>query len=116
MKKILAILLTLSFLFAFAACGSKSGTDGEKVIAGTWQLFDEGASAPKATLIFNEDMTGQKTTVRSAREETLSFTYSLDGAQLHIAYENGTVQDMTYVLEGDKLTLDGTAVYTRAAQ
>ena len=114
MKKIIAIMLALCVLFSFAACGGEKGSKGKETLTGTWQLFDEGASAPKATFVFNEDMTGTKTAVRNARTEVYNFTYTDDGTTLHIAYENNTVQDLTYELQPGKLDFGEGVVYTKA--
>lgn len=114
MKKLSAIILVLCVLFSFAACGGANG--GKETLAGKWELYDEGVSAPKTVYIFNEDMTGERTTVRNARTEVNSFTYTDDGTVLSIAYDNKTTQTFQYKLEPGKLTLSEGVVCVKAAQ
>lgn len=117
MKKLSAIVLVLCVLFSLAACGGGEGGIGKKeTLVGTWELYDEGASAPKAVYVFNEDMTGERTTVRNARTEKQSFTYTDDGSVLFISYQNKTTDTFNYSLEPGKLTLSDNIVCVKAAQ
>lgn len=113
MKKTVTILLALCILFAFAACGSKD--DGGITLLGTWHLCDEGTTAPKGILVFNEDASGSYTSVVNAREETKSFTYTDDGSVLKLSFEDGTSSEWSYTLEAGNLTINGTKVFTRPA-
>lgn len=115
MKKLSAIVLVLCVLFSFAACGGANGK-GKEVLTGKWELYDEGATAPKAVYIFNDDMTGERTTVRNARTEINSFTYTDDGSVLFISYDNKTTQTFNYTLEPGKLTLSEGVVCVKAEQ
>lgn len=117
MKKLSAIVLVLCLVFSLAACGGGEGGSGKKeTLIGTWELYDEGASAPKAVYVFNEDMTGERTTVRNARTEVQSFTYTDDGSVLNIAYKNLTTDTFSYTLEPGKLTFNGSIVCVKAAE
>ena len=108
MKKTLAILLALTMLFDFAACGSKQeDTQGEKTLIGEWHLYDEGATAAKETYTFNEDGTGLHTSIENARKENHSFTYADKDGILTLTFENGRINAFRYTLEVDKLIING---------
>jgi len=117
MKKTLSVILALCILFAFAACGS-AGDDkaqGEKTLLGTWHLYSEGSTTPKASIVMNEDGTGVYTTVREARETVKNFTYTDASGVLKLAFEDGTSAEWSYTLEVDKLTIEGNT-FTRPVQ
>ncbi len=117
MKKTVAVFLALCMLFVFAACGGAGDKEGqgEKTISGTWHLYSEGATSPKAILVINEDGTGVYTTVKDARETTKSFTYTDSSSALELTFEDGTSASWSYTLEVDKLTV-GNNVFTRPLQ
>lgn len=115
MKKLSAILLVLCVLFSFAACGG-GASGGKETLAGRWELYDEGSTAPKTVLVFNEDLTGERTTVRNGRTEVNTFTYTDDGSVLFISYDNKTTQTFNYTLETGKLTVSEGVVYVKAAE
>ena len=110
MKKILAVLLALSVLFAFAACGG--GSEGEeaqgvKKLTGEWHLYTEGVSDPTEAYTFNEDGTGVRVRMRGLTKEVNNFTYTDEGTVITLNFENDTTLKFNYTLEVDKLILDG---------
>ena len=108
MKKTLAILLAVTMLLAFAACGSKQEeTQCEKTLIGEWHLYSEGATVPGETYTFNEDGTGLHTSIENARSEKYNFTYTDKDGILTLTLENGRINAFRYTLEVDKLIIDG---------
>lgn len=114
MKKTLAVLLALTMLFAFAACGG-AGSKGSEKLQGEWVLYNGDTMAVKATLVINEDGTGVYTTSIDARDTAKPFTYTDNSGTLELSFEDGTSAQWGYALGEGELTI-GRNVFVRPAQ
>ena len=114
MKKAFAILLVISMLFAFAACGGSGdeASEGEKTLLGEWHLYDEGQTSPKETITFNEDGTGARVVMSDGVKRKSEFTYAEKSGALELTFENSNVSSVSYTLEVNSLTLNNN-VYVR---
>ena len=127
MKKTISFLLVILLLAAITGCGEK--TAAQKTIVGSWETKiaasilgvsvpdNEEAQSTDATYCFNfsEDGSGTSSiTLDAAYAEQIrntqeNFTYTLDGEQLTLTFENGNTQVFTVSFSDGKLILDGRA-------
>ena len=126
MKKTISFLLVI-LLATITGCGQK--TADKNTILGSWETKiaasilgvsmpdNEEAQSADATYCFDfsEDGSGTSSITLDAayaeqfRNTQENFTYTLDGEQLTLTFENGNTQVFTVSFSDGKLILDGRA-------
>ena len=127
MKKMFWFVAILSAaLLAMSGCGRYKSV--ESLIPGVWEteselsiigIFVDGAEDQTAEMVyrlaFQEDGTGKNSIIVDAKyagsipDVNAEFTYMIDGDQLELTYEDGSIQRFTVSISGENLILDGRA-------
>lgn len=103
MKKLLALILAVSFMLAFAACGASKAT-----VVGTWVGND---GDDELLYVFREDGTG----TAKAGNASSDFTYAIEGGKISVTV-GGTTNSASFEVTESTLSLTdeyGTTVLTR---